>query len=84
MPHNHYGLDTCLRLSVGNGRESRNGVIEHVSVVADAKSGTVSVTVRIPNAEGKNPERFGLSLGPEEADEAKRRRVELTKHEGLS
>jgi len=42
-----------LRLSVGNERESRNGVIEHVSVVADAKSGTVSVTVRIPNAEGK-------------------------------
>ena len=42
-----------LRLSIGNGRESRNGVIEHVSAVADAKSGTVSVTVRIPNAEGK-------------------------------
>jgi len=42
-----------LRLSIGNDRESRNGVIEHVSAVADAKSGTVSVTVRIPNAEGK-------------------------------
>lgn len=42
-----------LRLSVGNERESRNGVIEHVSAVADAKSGTVSVTVRIPNGEGK-------------------------------
>jgi RND family efflux transporter MFP subunit len=42
-----------LRLSIGSNRESRNGVIEHVSAVADAKSGTVSVTVRIPNAEGK-------------------------------
>ena len=42
-----------LRLSIGNGEETRNGVIEHVSVVADATSGTVSVTVRIPNAEGK-------------------------------
>ena len=42
-----------LRLSIGSSEETRNGVIEHVSVVADAKSGTVSVTVRIPNAEGK-------------------------------
>ncbi|MDB4664492.1 efflux RND transporter periplasmic adaptor subunit [bacterium] len=42
-----------LRLSIGSNRESRNGVIEHVSAVADAKSGTVSVTVRIPNSEGK-------------------------------
>ena len=42
-----------LRLSIGTDRETRNGVIEHVSLVADAKSGTVSVTVRIPNSEGK-------------------------------
>ncbi|MDE0866465.1 MAG: efflux RND transporter periplasmic adaptor subunit [Rubripirellula sp.] len=42
-----------LRLGIGNDKEARHGVIEYVSAVADAKSGTVSVTVRIPNSEGK-------------------------------
>lgn len=42
-----------LRLKIGKSEDAGHGVIEYVSAVADAKSGTVSVTVRIPNSEGK-------------------------------
>ena len=42
-----------LRLGVGRKRKQCVGVIEYVSPVADAKSSTISVKVRIDNANGE-------------------------------